>query len=132
VVSWLPTQAGDTWQQRWVASGAETAVDWRDLVAGWAAGRAGVSTGPAGRPPHLSPGLLVLICGDVIRPGLGWLATFAPARKGLSEELARTRDPAAFARLAAMCHDSGMATQTGQTALTRIGLAMAAKGATVV
>jgi integrase-like protein len=131
VVSWLQAQAGDTWQQRWVASGAETAVDWRDLVAGWAAGRAGVATGAAGRPPHLSPGLLVLICGDVIRPGLGWLATFAPARKGLAEELARTRDPAAFARLAAMCHDSAMATQTGQTALTRIGLVMAAKGATV-
>jgi hypothetical protein len=59
------------------------------------------------------------------------LAGFAPARRGLAEELARSRDPAAFARLTAMCHEGGLATQTGQTALTRIGLIMAAKGGTV-
>ena len=128
VISWLQAQTGDTWQQRWLASGAETAPDWRDLVAGRAAG---VSPGPCVRPPHLSPGLLVLICGDVIRPSLAWLAGFVPARRGLAEELARTRDGAAFTRLAQMCHDGGMATQTGQTALTRIGLIMAAKGGTV-
>src|SRR5262249_15110740 len=40
VVSWLQAQAGTTWQQRWVASGAEAASDWRDLVTDWAAGRA--------------------------------------------------------------------------------------------
>jgi hypothetical protein len=131
VVSWLQDQAGDSWQRRWVASGAEDATDWRDLVAGWAAGRLRASTGLAARPPHLSPGLLVLICGDVIRPGLGWLARFAPARRGLAEEMARTRDPAAFAQLTAMCHEAGLATQTGQTALTRIALVMAAKGGTV-
>jgi len=131
VVGWLQAQAGVTWQQRWVASGAEDASDWRDLVARWAAGRAGGAAGAAAHPPHLSPGLLVLICGDVIRPSLAWLATFAGARRGLAEELARTREPAAFARLGDMCHDSGLATQTGQTALTRIGLMMASKGGTV-
>jgi Phage integrase family len=131
VVSWLQAQPGATWQERWAASGAETAPDWRDLVTSWATGRAGASPTSAGRPPHLSPGLLVLICGDVIRPDLAWLAKFAPARRGLAEDLARTRDAAAFARLTAMCHDSGLATQTGQTALTRIGLMMAAKGGTV-
>jgi hypothetical protein len=131
VVSWLQAQEGNTWQQRWLASGAESAADWRDLVASWAAGRAGASPGTAGRPPHLSPGLLVLICGDVIRPNLAWLASFAPARRGLAEEMARARDSSTFARLTAMCHDSGLATQTGQTALTRIGLVMAAKGGTV-
>jgi Phage integrase family len=131
VISWLQAQVGDTWQQRWVASGAEAVPDWCELVTGWAAGPVGASAGEARRPPHLSPGLLVLICGDVIRPGLAWLAKFTPARRGLAEELARTRDAAAFARLAAMCHDNGLATQTGQTALTRIGLVMAAKGGTV-
>ena len=131
MISWLQAQVGDTWQQRWVASGAEEVPGWRDLVTGWAAGPPGVPAGEARRPPHLSPGLLVLICGDVIRPGLAWLAKFTPARRGLAEELARTRDAAAFARLATMCHDNGLATQTGQTALTRVGLVMAAKGRTV-
>ena len=77
---------------------------------GWPAARKTSPTGatwsaPAGRSrlPHLSPGLLVLICADVIRPGLDWLLRFAPARHNLATEMARTRDPAAFAALAAMC-----------------------------
>ena len=127
VVSWLESQAGDTWQERWAASGAEAAADWRDLVACWRTGRAG---GP-GRPAHIGPGLLVLICADVIRPGLAWLSGFAPARRGLAEEMARTRDSAAFAELAGMCQRSAVGTQTGQTALLRVALIMAAKGGIV-
>lgn len=121
VVGWLQAQPGDTWQQRWMASGAEAAVDWRDLVAGRAPGRAA----------QLSPGLLVLICGDVIRPSLDWLARFPPARRGLAEELGRARDPEMFARLTTLCHQEAGKTQAGQTALTRIAMIMAAKGGTV-
>jgi len=131
VISWLQSQPGDTWQQRWLGSGAEAVPDWRDLVTARTGGRAaGAGPAPGARPPHLSPGLLVLICGDVIRPSLAWLAAFAPARRGLADELARTRDGAAFARLSAMCRQAGIATQTGQTALTRIGMIMAVKGGT--
>jgi hypothetical protein len=75
--------------------------------------------------------LLVLICADVIRPGLARLSGFAPARRGLAEEMARTRDSAAFAELAAMCQANAVGAQTGQTALIRVGLIMAAKGGTV-
>ena len=32
VLSWLQTQPGDSWQQRWQASGAEDQPDWRDLI----------------------------------------------------------------------------------------------------
>lgn len=99
VMSWLQAQAGHTWQQRWAASGAETVSDWRDLVTRWAIGRGGAAPDASGRPPHIGPGLLVLICGEIIRPGLPWLATFAPARRGLAEEMARTRDTAAFTQL---------------------------------
>ena len=127
VVSWLESQAGDTWQERWAASGAEAAPDWRDLVACWRTGRAGGT----GRPAHIGPGLLVLICADVIRPGLAWLSGFAPARRGLAEEMARTRDSAAFAELAGMCQRNAVGGQTGQTALIRVALIMAAKGGTV-
>jgi hypothetical protein len=52
VVSWLESQAGDSWQERWAASGAEAAPDWRDLVASWRTGRIGGS----GCPPHIGPG----------------------------------------------------------------------------
>src|SRR3954454_18425317 len=90
------------------------------------------STAAAGaRLPHLGPGLLVLICADVIRPSLGWLLRFAPARRGLATEMARTRDAAAFAALAESCTRGRAGLQSGQQALTRIAVILAAKGGPV-
>jgi hypothetical protein len=131
VLSWLQHQQGDSWQQRWRISGAEDQPDWRDLLAARAgrAGPGGVSrTNPL---PHLSPGLLVLICADVIRPSLGWLLAFAPARRTLAIEMARTRDTATFAELARSCGAAAVGLQTGQQALTRVAVIMAAKGGLV-
>ena len=102
VLTWLQTHPGDSWQQRWQASGAEDQADWRDLITDRRlAARARTATGT--QLPHLGPGLLVLICADVIRPSLGWLLRFAPARRGLAAEMARTRDRTAFAVLAGLC-----------------------------
>ncbi|MDV8129321.1 MULTISPECIES: tyrosine-type recombinase/integrase [Rhodococcus] len=123
VLSWLQTQSGDSWQQRWRASNAEEQRDWRDLVR--------PDTLRAKPLPHLSPGLLVLICADVIRPSQEWLLRFAPARRNLATEMARTRDPGAFAALAQLCTDGGVGLQSGQQALTRIAVIMAAKGGSV-
>ncbi len=43
VLDWLEQQPGDTWQDRWITSGADAAGNpaWRGLLAGWlaAAGR---------------------------------------------------------------------------------------------
>jgi hypothetical protein len=129
VLGWLEEFPGGNWQQRWQASGAEAAPDWRDLFSGEAAGRSRASTGsPA---PHLSIGLMVLICADVIRPGLEWLLRFAPARRGLATEMARTRDSKAFAALTQACTEAQVGLQTSQQALTRIAVIMAAKGGQV-
>jgi len=131
VLSWLQTHPGVSWQQRWQASGAEDQPDWRDLITAAAAGRRRAGT-PSGRQlPHLGPGLLVLICADVIRPGLGWLLRFAPARRGLATEMARTRDAAAFAALAELCTHAKVGLQTGQQALVRVAVILAAKGGSV-
>ncbi|MDT3446272.1 MULTISPECIES: site-specific integrase [unclassified Pseudofrankia] len=118
VLSWLQIQAGDSWQQRWQASGAEDLLDWRNAV----------TAGPRGQLPHLGPGLLVLVCADVIRPGLGFLLRFAPARRGLAAEMARTRDPVTFAAFDQLCAQGQVGLQTGQQALGRIAVIMAAKG----
>jgi site-specific recombinase XerD len=131
VLSWLQTHPGDSWQQRWQASGVEDQPDWRDAITAASVGRRRATTAPATQLPHLSPGLLVLICADVIRPSLGWLLRFAPARRGLATEMARTRDSAAFAALATLCTQARVGLQTGQQALTRIAMIMAAKGGTV-
>ena len=79
----------------------------------------------------LSPGLLVLMCADVIRPSLGWLLNSPQARRNLAVEMARTRDAAAFADLDRMCAAGAVGSQVGQQALARIGVIMAAKGGTV-
>jgi hypothetical protein len=132
VVNWLQRQPGDSWQQRWLASGAEDRPDWRELVTAGLAGRTGAGGGsPAAPLPHVSPGLLVLICADVIRPGLDWLLRFAPARRGLATEMARTRDPAGFAELARLCTMGTVGLQTGQQALTQVAVIVAAKGGLV-
>ena len=52
VLGWLRAQPGDSWQQRWRASGAEDQPDWRLLL----------GTDRANPLPHLTPGLLVLFC----------------------------------------------------------------------
>lgn len=131
VLSWLATQPGDSWQQRWQASRAEDQPDWRNATTAAAAGRRRATATPGAQLPHLSPGLLVLICADVLRPSLGWLLRFAPARRGLATEMARTRDSSAFAALTELCTQGRVGLQTGQQALTRIAVIMAAKGGPV-
>ena len=132
VLNWLQRESGDSWQQRWEASRAEDQADWRDLVSRVSAGGVGSGGRNAAKPlPHLSPGLLTLICADVIRPSLGWLLRFAPARRNLATEMARTRDAAAFADLARLCSSGAVRVQAGQLALTRVAIIMAAKGGPV-
>ncbi len=131
VLSWLQTHPGDSWQQRWMASGAEQQCDWRDAVVVRTADRSRASTVSGRRPPHLSPGLLVLICADVIRPSLAWLLRFAPARRGLATEMARARDRVAFASLEQWCAQGQVGLQAGQQALSRIAVILAAKGGPV-
>ena len=122
VLGWLRARSGESWQQRWRASGAEDQPDWRRLV----------GSDRAKPPPHLSPGLLVLICADVIRPSLDWLLRFAPARHNLAVEMARTRDPwGAFTALTALCHSGRVGLQSQQQALTNVAIIMAAKGGPV-
>ncbi len=128
VVNWLEAQPGSSWQGRWLASGAEAAPDWRDLVRNWRESRLGA---PGGGLAHIGAGLLVLICADVIRPGIGWLLRCSPAPRNLAAEMARTRDAGAFAGLAALCESGSAGTDARRVALDRIAIIMAAKGGEV-
>jgi hypothetical protein len=68
LLDWLECQPGETWQDRWLASGADTAgFDWADLPL---SGRV-----PARRHhrDELCCGLALLVAGQVIRPGYPWL-----------------------------------------------------------
>jgi hypothetical protein len=78
----------------------------------------------------LGSGLLSLMCADLIRPDLAWLLTTATPKR-LAAEMARTRDPAGFAALAAVCEANPIGESTTRVALHRIAAIMAAKGGTV-
>jgi len=130
VLNWLATQPGTSWQARWLASGAQDHPDWRDLLGAQPAGN-DAAVNPVKPLSYLSPALLILICADVIRPGLDWLLASAGVRHNLASEMARTRDSAAFAELTRLCDLGQLSLQTGQQALARIAVIMAAKGGSV-
>ena len=75
LVHWLEEQPGRTWQDRWLASGADAAgnLAWRELAAAWLRGTGWASGNPRTDFIALGRGILPLICGDVIRPSLAWL-----------------------------------------------------------
>jgi integrase len=130
VLDWLQTQPGDTWQQRWLASGAgsDGRIDWRSFPVRWR--KASTLWDCRFDPTVLGTGLLSLMCADVIRPGLGWLLTTATPKR-VTAEMARTRDPAGFAALTAHCHAHPVGESTTRVALHRIAAIMAAKGGVV-
>ena len=130
VLDWLETQPGDSWQQRWLASGAggNGRIDWRAFPVGWR--KAATGWDCRFDPQVLGTGLLSLMCADVIRPGVAWLLTTATPKR-LATEMARTRDPAGFADLSARCHTRPVGEATTRVAHHRIAALMVAKGGVV-
>ena len=78
----------------------------------------------------LSSGLLMLICGDVIRPRMTWMVT--RAHRHLAPVMAEVRDPSGFARLRELA-ESGpeSALKDARLAATRIATILACKGGVV-
>ncbi len=92
LLDWLQRQPGDTWQERWLASGADAAgFGWTELPL-------------KGRVPirghhrdELFAGLVLLVAGQVIRPACRWLLS-----QRMTVMLAEARaafDPGAFGGL---------------------------------
>ncbi len=136
LVDWLSAQPGATWQQRWTASGADAWGNegWRDPALSWL--RAHGHDLPDAFYWHLGGAARALVCADVIRPSLAWLTTPTTVRC-LAREMARTRDPDAFAELGALIDADEQrpamkaSLLTRQQVLCRIATIMAAKGGLV-
>ena len=130
LLDWLAEHPGDTWQQRWLVSGADAMGNadwWRPLLA-WARPRnprAGVSTSS-----NLRVCALLLIGADVIRPSLDWVLT-PRAPQNLVAVMARARDPHGFAELAALCAASPAGRTMKAAALRRAATILAVKGGTL-
>lgn len=97
LLDWLEGQPGETWQDRWMASGADDAgFEWTDLPL------QGRGTPKSHRRDELATGLVLLVAGQAIRPSYPWLLR----QRGtvmLTESRAAS-DPDAFQRLEQLAH----------------------------
>ena len=126
LLDWLEDQEGGTWQERWLASGAEAlGARWLQLPAQWLHRRGGHPDRRAGMLPRA---LVTVIGGDIVRPSLAWLVT-ARYDTGLAQAMAAYRDPAGFARLAGPCDSGGVVPKTARShTVRRAAVILAAKG----
>jgi hypothetical protein len=126
-VAWLSDQPGDTWQRRWLASGAETAGPaWKQACVPWLDAR-GVHVGQ--RLDLLSIGLNLMVCADLVRPTVGWLAASSISTWALARNLKASRDPGGFGRLRAACETDPHVTPSARHATVgRAAILVAAKG----
>jgi integrase len=129
LLRWLSSHPGSTWQERWLASGAEDrpGAAWTELPLQWLRERGEAASYDS---EDLSSGLLMLICGDVIRPGLPWMLT--RTHRHLAAVMEQARDPEGFARLRQLA-DAGPASSTldARIAATRAATLLACKGGLV-
>ena len=127
LLDWLESQPGETWQERWLASGAEAAgAGWAQVPIGWLHDRGQRSQWLRA---ELASALGAAICADLIRPSLSWLVSSLAGKGALARGLARARDLEGFARLRELCAgDPGISKAARDSVLRRASLIVAAKG----
>ncbi|MEU5485428.1 site-specific integrase [Streptomyces mirabilis] len=96
VLRWLESFEGDSWQERWVASGSDALERaWADRVADEITAQCGVNRHTVRN--EIQCGSVFLAAADVYRPRLEWLATrWSPF---VTDIVAQRRDPDGFAAL---------------------------------
>ena len=129
LLDWLGQQPGETWQQRWLASGADSAGEgWADGPALWLEQQGKYSDS---RLETMTSSLVILIGADVLRPSLSWLLTGGKKRK-LARNMICSRDADGFARLNRFCeHDSDIIDEVRRHVVFRAAVIIAAKGGTL-
>ena len=126
LLDWLEAQPGGTWQERWLASGADAAEkDWRALPARWLE-RHGKPTKDSLR--YVPDSMELLVGLGIVRPSIDWLLTGGKGRR-LSCRLLRAADAEGFARLHRTCEQDPAITEIAEGHIVlRCTLLMAAKG----
>ncbi len=129
LLDWLEEQPGESWQERWLHSGADGAGD--DWASGPRRWLEGIDKYSAGRLELMTSSLLVMIGADVVRPSLAWLLTGGKKRK-LTRNIIRERDREGFEQLDQICErDPGIHVQDQRRAFFRCAVIIAAKGGTL-
>jgi hypothetical protein len=130
LTGWLTDQPGRSWQERWLASGAEDAGSrWRQIPGHWLREDNQYSEG---RNTPLCAALTVMICADVVRPSIGWFVDSVPRAGALARCMATTRDVEGFTRLRERCdRDPHISATARGHVLHRAAVVIAAKGGTL-
>jgi len=131
LLDWLEDQPGTTWQERWLASGADQAgtPGWRELPRRWLLER--------GRPPAywlagMSVAMRAAAAADIVRPSMHWLLGGGAANNHFTQALAAERDPAGFARLQGLLDaDPELSAAARRVTVHRAAVIVAAKGGTL-
>jgi hypothetical protein len=129
LLDWLEEQPGQTWQQRWLAGGADAAGEaWAQGPARWLECNDRYSQY---RLELMTSSLMVAVGADIVRPSLGWLLTGGRKRK-LARNMIRSRDREGFDRLGLLCRaEDGITPQAAGHVLFRTAVIIAAKGGTI-
>lgn len=130
LLDWLQDQPGQTWQDRWLVSGADAdGRSWRHIPTSWLRDH--------GHPAQwlhdwFFRALFTAIGADLIRPSLRWLITASFRRGSLVNIMAQCRDVDGFARLRALCSaDPDVSPAAATRTAYRSALIVAAKGGTL-
>lgn len=89
LLSWLATQPGDSWQERWTHSGAESDPAWADTII---TARNEV-TGNSYARGVVTYGLAWVAALDVVRPSLRWMHQQHKMIRALPDTVLAVRDP---------------------------------------
>jgi hypothetical protein len=126
LLDWLADQPGETWQHRWLASGAEAVgAGWRQVPMSWLHNRGRRSQW---LPGELSGAFRMAICADLVRPSLDRLVSVPALKSHLARDIALIGDPDGFARLRARCDGHPVSAAARSHTLQRSSLIVAAKG----
>jgi integrase len=127
LLDWLEQQPGDTWQERWLASGAE------DLGRGWVRLPMEQLRHARGSPSpdrgRLLGGMALMLCGQVIRPTYRFLLLQNYSQ--VLPKARRTLDPDGFGALEAHSLATGRSARDTKAALNRLAWILLHKGGTV-
>ena len=126
LLDWLEDQPGQSWQERWMGSGADAAGErWADGPTEWLHH---TSKYTSNQLALMTSSLLLMVGADVLRPSPHWLLTGGRKRK-LSRNMIRSRDPVGFERLRQLCEQDAAITKHAQKrTLFRVAVIIAAKG----
>jgi hypothetical protein len=130
LLDWLADQPGESWQQRWLASGADSAgAKWRQIPAQWLHDHSLYSEG---RNALLCAALTVAICADIVRPSLPWFVASVTRGGALARCMVGIRDGEGFARLRELCDHDPRASAAAQGHIVhRAAVIIAAKGGAI-